>query len=88
MRWSDYDIQTLETIAPGIGVVLHIKVSKRSGRGGITWDALQAIKTREAGAEAAGIEVYPPEDELVYDVEMRHLWVMPSDFPLPSLARR
>lgn len=25
--------------------------------------------------------------ELVYDVEMRHLWVMPLDFPLPSLCR-
>lgn len=85
MRWSDYDIQTLESYVEGIGPVLHIKVAKRSGRGGITWDALQKIKNREAGEDAVAIEVYPPEHELVYDVEMRHLWVMPPDFPLPSL---
>lgn len=85
MRWSDYDIQTLESYVEGIGPVLHIKVAKRSGRGGITWDALQKIKNREAGEDAAAIEVYPPEHELVYDVEMRHLWVMPPDYPLPSL---
>lgn len=88
MRWSDYNIQTLEDHIKGIGLVFHIKVRKQSGRGGITWDALQEIKNHVAGKDATAIEIYPPEDELVYDVEMRHLWVMPPDFPLPSLARR
>lgn len=85
MRSSDYNIQTLEENLQGIGPILHIKVSKRSGRGGITWDALQKIKNYVAGEDAVAIEIYPPEHELVYDVEMRHLWVMPPYFPLPSL---
>jgi hypothetical protein len=88
MRFSDYDIQTLEDRVEGIGPVLHIRVKKRSGRGGITWDALQKIKNEAAGEDAVAIEVYPPEHEVVYDTNMRHLWVLPPGFPLPSLTWR
>ena len=87
MRWADYDVQALDANVPGIGHVLHIKVQKVSRRGGISWDTLQQIKNEIAGDEAVAIEIYPPESQVVDELNMRHLWVMPPDMPLPTLRR-
>lgn len=47
---------------------------------GITWDDLQRLK-REAGFGAMqAIEFYPPDEDIVYDANIRHLWLM--DQPL------
>lgn len=72
----------------GWGMVLHLRVRRRSGRGPIPWEALQAIKDEHAGPDATAIEVYPPAGEVVDEVEMRHLWIVPMGVPMPSLLRR
>ena len=77
--------QTLLTVVPGIGTVIHIKVMRHDGLDGITWDELQAIKDELGFDEQAAIEVYPPRNEIVYECNMRHLWILPPGFPLPSL---
>lgn len=45
---------------------------------GITWDDLQRLK-REAGFGAHwALEVYPADDDLVYDANIRHLFLCPE----------
>lgn len=48
----------------------------------VTWDDLQAIKSRFWPNRIA-IEVYPPIDQLVNDADMRWLWVLPVTAALP-----
>lgn len=87
-NFKKYDVQCLETSFPNInGPVWHIKVWRRDGKSGIPWDDLQAIKNSMVSSEAWAIEVYPPQSEVVDELNMRHLWVMPTDHPLPNLRR-
>lgn len=79
-EWS-YDI----SYQPGIGQIGHLRVRKKSGKDGITWDTLYAIKNAVVGSYEQAIEVYPPVDKLVDGANYRHLWVMPYDFKLPTL---
>lgn len=88
MRMSDYDVQIAQSRVEGWpGPVIHLRIRKRSGRGGITWQALQWIKD-QIEPEATAIEVYPPSHEVVDEANMRHLWIVPYDVPMPSLLRR
>lgn len=49
---------------------------------GIEWDDLQRLK-REAGFGAVqAIEFYPPDEHIVYDANIRHLFLLESN-PLP-----
>lgn len=71
------------------GAVLHLRVLRVDGRDGISWDDLQRIKNEIVGADRLAVEVYPPEAELVNEVNMRHLWVLPEGMALPfGLYRR
>ncbi len=85
---SGLDVQEAETLVPGWGPTLHLRVRRVSGKGPIPWEALQAIKDERAGPDATAIEVYPPASEVIDEVEMRHLWIVPPGVPMPSLARR
>jgi hypothetical protein len=62
------------------GQVLHLKVRRRDGRDGISWDTLQAAKNDFVGRDALAVEIYPPEDCLVNEANIRHLWVIPEDW--------
>lgn len=42
--------------------------------GTIAWDRLQAIKNEVWGKATAAIEVYPPEEMVVNQINARHLW--------------
>jgi hypothetical protein len=49
--------------------------------GAITWDELQTIKNDVWGKSACAIEIYPPQDRLVNNAPMRHLWLLgPNDW--------
>jgi hypothetical protein len=54
--------------------------------GTIGWDELQAIKDRVAGAKTTAIEVYPPADRVVNNIDMRHLWLLGNDDWWPDLG--
>jgi hypothetical protein len=41
---------------------------------------MQRIKNEIAGDDAFGVEIYPPQGELVDEVDMFHLWICD---PLP-----
>jgi len=42
----------------------------------ITWDELQNIKSECGFKEHAAIEIYPPDEHIVCDFNMRHLWIL------------
>jgi hypothetical protein len=56
----------------------HLRVKRLDGKGDIPWDHLQLVKNETAGSEAVAIEIYPPEDKLINDANIRHLWVVDS----------
>jgi hypothetical protein len=66
----------------------HLRVWRIDGGDKITWDELQAVKNEAIEPESTCIEVYPPESELVNDVNLRHLWVVPDGTFIPNLQRR
>lgn len=48
----------------------------------ITWDELQRVK-REAGYGGDyAVEVYPRDQDIVFDANMRHLWVLNGPLPI------
>lgn len=49
----------------------------------ITWSEKQRIKNEIFGEERLAIEVFPAKSNLVNEVNMYHLWVMPKGFSLP-----
>ena len=75
--WNDHSAQVLETYTTDGRRIRHLKVWRDDGKDGIPWDVLQAVKNDLLGKNVAAVEVYPPEYELVNDVNMRHLWEVP-----------
>jgi len=51
------------------------------------WDRLQALKDEYLGKEACAVEVLPPSDELVNEINRRHFFEVHPNM-VPSLYRR
>jgi len=66
----------------------HLRVWREDGRDGISWDELQQAKNDAWGEHATAVEIYPPQDEMVNEANMRHLWLIEHPEKLPSLYRR
>ena len=81
-------VQVLERDVPGWGTTPHIKVRRYDWSDGITWDELQQAKDNAGFADRPAIEVFPPKDSVVYEVNMRHLWVVPDGVAWPDLRGR
>ena len=58
--------------------VRKLAVSRLDGKDGIPWDDLQIIKDDLLGPETTAVEVYPPHDEIIDEVNRRHLWEFPD----------
>jgi hypothetical protein len=66
----------------------HIAIKRCDGKPIVaTWDVLQSIKNEYAGPDRYAVEVFPDEDSLVYEENMRHLWVFPEGQRLPLSPR-
>ncbi len=58
---------------------LHIAIKRLDGKPIIaSWDVFQAIKNAVAGRDAYAVEVFPEADRIIYEENMRHLWVLPE----------
>jgi hypothetical protein len=60
--------------------VRHLAVSSLTGTRP-SWPEMQRIKNELAGADATAIEVYPPQDHVVDEADMFHIWVLPGRLP-------
>lgn len=48
---------------------------------GISWDALQEIKSAVGHVDRDAVEIYPAQKDLVNVANMRHLWIVPESIP-------
>lgn len=62
------------------GSLAHLKIVRSDGQP-ITcgWDLLQRIKNETLGADVPMVEWYPPDDEVVNEINARHLWEVPAE---------
>jgi hypothetical protein len=84
--WKTFQVTDSRCNTP-FGWTTHLKVMRRDGKDGITWDQLQAIKNEYLGEDAWAIEVFPPNHAFVNEVNMRHLWLIPQE-NCPNLLDR
>lgn len=54
----------------------HLRVERRDGADGIPWDDLQKIKNIACGPEMLLVEFYPPQEQMIDEVNARHLWAI------------
>ena len=81
--WDTHTAQVCHSMAPW-GMTEHLKVRRRDGGDGITWDALQQIKNELLGEDVLAVEIYPASHDVVNEANIRHLWAIPRGM-LPSL---
>lgn len=62
---------------------MHLSFKRKDRAAVRDWRHFQAIKNEVAGPEREGIEIYPPESELVDAANEYHLWILPPDARLP-----
>lgn len=56
--------------------VCRTEVSGDRWRDGITWDEMQRLKGECGFSRVCAVEVFPPDDLIVNDANMRHLWLL------------
>ena len=83
----DYSVQVMDVVAPW-GWCRHMKIQRIDGQAGITWDAMQQLKDEYLGPDVLAVELYPPAQCVVNDVNMRHLWEIPADVLPVGLQQR
>lgn len=75
-----YEVKVIEEVTG----FTHIAIKRRDGKPIVSsWDVLQAIKNEFAGETRYAVEVFPDQASLVYQENMRHLWVFPDEERLP-----
>ncbi len=73
-KCSLYEIRSFENTKG----YTHIAIKRVDGKPiRATWDVLQAIKNEAVGEDAYAVEVFPETDKLVFQENMRHLFVFP-----------
>ncbi len=78
--WSQtYLTQTLERDLPSGERITQLKIARFDGKEIVgNWDVLQRIKNDVLGTHALAIEFYPPDESVVNETNLRHLWVFPE----------
>lgn len=65
------------------GMCTHLKIWREDKQEiTLSWSELQLIKNEAVGEEMNMVEFYPPEQEVVNEVNMRHFWSVEFDTPM------
>ena len=89
MNWrTRYEATVSITHSAQHGPLRHLRVQRRDGRDGITWDTLQRIKDDVLGTDVVAVEIYPAQENLVNEINARHLWEVPTELIDFGLGRR
>lgn len=80
---KNYQVVIKTLNAPPLGEVAHLYIRRSDGSLIRPWKDFQRIKNDLCGPSFTAIEVYPPEDELVDDIDMWHLWCLPAGVRMP-----
>lgn len=60
--------------------VTHLAVASLTGVRP-TWHEMQRIKNELCGPKVTAVEVYPPDDEVIDEADMFHIWALPEPLP-------
>ena len=85
IRWifkNDLYVVLCRPLKTEIGAVVHCAIRTASHLEP-PWRDKQRIKSELFGPERSAVEVMPPEDETVDEVEMYHIWILPEGYRLP-----
>ncbi|HID9686324.1 TPA: DUF7694 domain-containing protein [Citrobacter amalonaticus] len=67
---------------PGSVIRLTVNTTSIASSGrwkdGISWDALQEIKSAVGYGDRDAVEIYPRDSDVVNVANMRHLWITPE----------
>lgn len=79
--WKDDEyIVQVNTCPDSEEAILRLSVRRLDGEGGITWDELMRLKQEAGYDEYYGVELYPPESEVMNNMNARHIWLL-CDIP-------
>ncbi len=66
----------------------HVIIKRHDGKPcNPSWRVLQRLKDYAVGADSTCVEVFPANENLVDEINARHLWVVPEQ-SVPCLKRR
>lgn len=68
---------------PFFGDIYYLSIRRQDDSDIITWSELQEIKNALYGNESQALEVYPKESNLVNYANVRHIWIISSNFKIP-----
>lgn len=59
----------------------HIKIWRSDWKStrSLSWEKLQEIKNEAFGENAVAVEFFPANDDVISEVNMRHLWLISSE---------
>ncbi len=67
----------------------HLIIERRDGKPiKAIWDVLQRIKSDSFGPGVTAIEIYPAENDVVNEVNRRHLWAVDENAIEPCNLKR
>ena len=69
--------------APPWGHMVHLYIFRKDNAPLRSWQDLQTIKNEIVDPACTAVEVFPPEDEKVDEINWYHLWVLPPNRRLP-----
>lgn len=72
-----------DSLHPGQVRALHLAIRRHDGEEIRGWSDLQRIKNEIAGPERVAIEIYPAEESVVDNANMRHIFVLPAGSTAP-----
>lgn len=78
---NDYVVM-VRNVETAWGIVQHACIRNAESID-IPWAEKQRIKNEIFGRESQAIEVFPKESQLVDEVNMYHIWVIPDEMKLP-----
>ena len=63
--------------------VIRTDIDPKTGhwKDGISWDELQRLKRLVGYGDREAVEIYPRDKDVVYDANVRHLWILPEPLP-------
>ena len=87
-RSRKYLVQLFAEVNPDYPALARLSICrvKLSNNGrwedGLSWDELQAIKAEVGFGNWYGMEIYPPDANVINIANFRHLWLLPKPLPI------
>ena len=85
---NDFLSVQLSEIETEIGTVKRLGIRRNDEGKNISWAEKQRVKNELCGENAIAVEVFPSEDELIDQVNMFWLWVLPEGYKLPFSLKK